>query len=574
MSSEVPNTNYLWCSVIAKTLEKCGLEEAVICPGSRSTPLVYGFARESSVEATSVLDERSAAFFALGMARTSGKPVALVCTSGTAVANFLPAVIEASESGTPLLLLTADRPSELRNCSAGQTIDQVKIYGSYVRHFHELPVPENDLSLLRSVRQQIAFAYDQTLGSNPGPVHLNLPFRDPLPPIAEKDFIPVLARSDLASFTKLPAAKLEAASTTLDLEGAFAAKKGIVLIGPCNLASNERATWIENVSAFCTQLNWPVMADALSPVRLSRVSFPGLVGTYDLVCRSSSRPEVPEAVIVIGDMPTSKVLRQWLSEVEPELLIVSKMNRHGDPVAARSKNLYHDFGTGALTLLSERGDGEYKKAWLNIDAAMRDCIDSEQQSISDLEEHRVAWSMCRSLPTNATLCVSNSMVPRDLEFFATPRQSEIEVFSSRGANGIDGILSTALGVAKDRKNTYLLTGDLALLHDSNGGLIGKGAAIDLTVVVVNNDGGGIFEMLPVSNCGPEFETYFGTPQSVDFEKWAELYGFDYCPISDWEQFESEIAKSVAGLRLIEIKTSRKNSASARKKFIEELVVEL
>lgn len=571
MSTEAPNVNYLWCSVIAKTLESNGLEQVVICPGSRSTPLVYAFARETSVEALSVLDERSAAFFALGIARSSGKPVALVCTSGSAAANFFPAVIEASESGAPLIVLTADRPSELRNCVAGQTIDQVKLYGSYVRHYLEFSVPENDLGLLRSVRQQSSYAFECSAGPNPGPVHLNIPFRDPLPPILQGGFVPVLSASELDSFVQLPTVNVGSVASEFSVDPAFASANGMVLVGPCNLSGEEREEWIENVSAFCSHLNWPVLADALSPIRLSHISFPGMVSAYDFICRSSQCPEPPKSVLVIGDMPTSKVLRQWLADAEPEIVVVSNRLRHGDPTASRSKDVYHDFSKQGLIPLVEGNDGAYKDLWGGLDTAMRERIDTAQRTIVKLDEAKVAWSMSAHLPVDATLCVSNSMAPRDLEFFAAPRKSKIEVFSSRGANGIDGILSTALGVAKGRKNTYLLTGDLALLHDSNGGLIAKNAKIDLTIVVVNNDGGGIFGMLPVSSCGSEFETYFGTPQGIDFRQWAALYGFSYCKPSTWQDFEKAVAEEAKGLRLIEVRTQRPESATDRKGLIRAII---
>lgn len=571
MSEEAPNINYLWCSVIAKTLENCGLENVVICPGSRSTPLVYAFARETSVKAFSILDERSAGFFALGLARQSGRPVALVCTSGSAVANFFPAVIEASESGTPLLLLTADRPPELRNCAAGQTIDQVKIFGDHVRHYFEFPAPANDRMLLRSTRQQSAFAYRRSMEFDGGPVHLNLPFRDPLPPVQEGGFVPCVGAADLSAFTHVLDVNVSSKERLLNIPMDTQNTTGIVVVGPNNVPAEQRETWLENVADFCNALNWPVFADALSPVRFQSGAFRSVVTSYDLICRSSVCPPAPEYVIVIGDFPTSKVMRQWVSDAEPNIVTISNRLRHADATASFSNDLVHDFLSGPLMVRACEHTLEYTNKWLEADAAFRGKIDAAESAISHMSEAKVACVVASALPCNSTLCVSNSMAPRDFEFFAQARENDVHVYSSRGANGIDGILSTALGVAQKSERTFLYTGDLALLHDSNGGLIAKSLRPNLTVIVVNNDGGGIFEMLPVSACGEEFETFFGTPQSIDLEKWADLYGFDYAAPSEWGDLQELLSSESKGLRLIEVKTNRRNAAAERADLIRKIL---
>ncbi len=569
MSSEFPNVNAQWSYVLARTLREKGVKQAIICPGARSSPLTFAFAEMDGVEAIPVLDERSAAFFALGLSRKSGRPVVLICTSGTAAANFLPAVIEASESGAGLIVLTADRPPELRQCAVGQTIDQVKLYGGYVRFYQELCIPGNEMGLLRSLRQQVSHAYECSVGSHSGPVHLNLPFRDPLPPMLQDGFAGVLKRGADGFFDHLGEAVQGKRGLDFVLPDSCRADEGIVLIGAHNIADGDLDQWIGNVATFCDRLACPVLADVLNPVRSRADRFDKLVVHYDLILRGTERPEAPKWVVVIGELPTSKLLRQWIEDAEPRMFVFGRGGRNADPTFSKSSMIACDFVETSPEVISLKA-GERTDGWVKADEGMRASVDRAFAGVEGLLEPKVAWMLNRMLPEGSALSVSNSMPPRDLEFFGGPTGLGTNVFSSRGANGIDGILSTALGVAHGRGQSYLLTGDLALLHDSNGGLILKELKGDFTIVLINNNGGGIFEMLPVSNFEPVFERYFGTSQDVDFEKWAAVYGIAYgCPDS-YEQLETLIREEGAGVRLIEVKVDRKQNASSRKRLLAEL----
>ncbi len=569
MLPEFPNLNAQWSYTAVRTLYERGLRAAVICPGSRSSPLTFAFAQLDGIEAIPVLDERSAAFFALGLARQRGTPVALVCTSGTAAANFIPAIIEASESGTPLIVLTADRPPELRQCAAGQTIDQVKLYGNYVRYYQEVALPENDVILLRSLRQLVSHSYDVSSLVNPGPIHLNFPFRDPLPPVAVGGFSSVLSECGDVFFDAFRARVHSASSEQLTLPDAFQVEEGLILVGPQNIADNELEAWLNNLQGFSRQLGWPLCADALNSVRSHADPFESLICHYDLILRRKSRPPSPRAVIVIGELPTSKLLRQWLSESEPHMLYLGNASRNGDPTFSRSQVISCDFRRSYPTV-PQIEKGAYLDQWLEADHAIAKSIDQEMAAVTELFECKVAYQLAKTITKEGALCVSNSMPPRDLEYFARSGMNGYNVFSSRGANGIDGILSTAMGVAHFRRKTFLLTGDLALLHDSNGGLVAKELRGDLTIVLINNNGGGIFEMLPVAEFEPVFERYFGTPQDVNYESWAAVYGIDYLCPKNWDDFHDVLSQEPSGVRLIEVKVDRKRNAVLRRELMKRL----
>lgn len=335
-SLDFRNTNALWCSVLVETLARLGLRQAVVSPGSRSAPLTIALARHAGIEAIPVLDERSAGFLALGLAKQNRRPVVLVCTSGTAAANFLPAVVEAQESGVPLLVLTADRPPELRDCSSGQTIDQVKIYGAYVNFQHELAVPQPAPALLRYLRQTAAHAWERTLLPAAGPVHLNCPFRDPLPPVPDNVLLPTAA--ELNGFFD----GLTVASSPGDLSPSpvWAARqwsdRGLIVVGPNEAVSAEN--FAENIGRIARAVGWPVLADALSPARAhAKVAGP-VVAHYDTLLRNErlAAELKPRQVLCIGGWPTSKVLRSWLQAADPEVVLVSDRAANVDGLHLRT----------------------------------------------------------------------------------------------------------------------------------------------------------------------------------------------------------------------------------------------
>jgi 2-succinyl-5-enolpyruvyl-6-hydroxy-3-cyclohexene-1-carboxylate synthase len=580
--SDIPNVNCLWGEVVGRTLAKLGVMQAVIAPGSRSAPLVWGLTRQKGVEAIPVLDERSAGFYALGLAKASGRPVALVCTSGTAAANFFPAVIEASESSVPLLVLTADRPPELRDCHAGQAIDQVKMYGTYVRWQHEVALPENRPEMLRYLRQTLVQAWERAQWPWAGPVHLNFPFREPLAPVAVKGFrapdVDELTRflGEAAKGTQLRDVKRQSVSQWA--EKILKAKRGLVIAGP---GDPTESPIMQGVRRFTLERRgWPVLVDGLSPVRQARETEAPLVAHYDVILRSEQMRKKlkPEAVIQLGPLPTSKVLRQWLAELGVPTLIyhdgpdnVDPLHREAVQWACSEVTMLPDVKKKAAT------DGEYVRAWTKAEKQAAGTVDKKFETTDWLFEGKAARVLSRALPAGTPVFVASGMPVRDVEYFWRAGGGQ-EIYFNRGANGIDGTLSTALGVAHaGRRPAVLYTGDLALLHDQNGFLAAKELSehASLTVVLINNDGSGIFEHLPIAKFDPPFERYFATPQGVDFEKLADLHGIEYMNPQTWAQFEEAVrVLPTGGLRLVEVRTDRKRDAAFRKKLFAEIAGEL
>jgi 2-succinyl-5-enolpyruvyl-6-hydroxy-3-cyclohexene-1-carboxylate synthase len=568
------NTNALWGSVLVETLARCSVRHAVVSPGSRSTPLTIAFARHAGIEAIPVLDERSAAFFALGLAKRTRRPVVLVCTSGTAGANYFPAVIEAHESGVPLLVITADRPPEMRDCASGQTIDQQKLFGGYVRFFHELALPEANLARLAYLRQTIAHALGRTRQPVAGPVHLNAPFRDPLPPIEDGTANGLEGRIGAEFFAHLGATATAATTqrTTLALTPT---PRGLIVAGPD--APRDVTYYVTKVRELAAALGWPVLADVLSPVR-THAPAADVVTAYDSILRNEAlaRELTPDTVCCLGGWPTSKVLRTWLEASGAEVLVVSESDANRDALHGRTRQVSAPVESLVVPEGGPIADNRYRSRWSEAERAARGVLDGALAAETGMFEPKAAWLLARELPAGTPLFVANSMPVRDLEYVwpATPRG--LEVFYNRGANGIDGTLSTALGVAHgSERPAVLLTGDLALLHDTNGFLSRPRLRGSLTIVLINNAGGGIFEHLPVARFEETFERFFATPQDVDFAKLASAYGAEHVLVRDWEHFSTLIADLPAsGVRVLEVRTDRKRDAARRKQLFAQAAVAL
>lgn len=563
MTLDFRNANALWGSVFVETLVRCGLEHAVISPGSRSTPLAIALVRHPLVECVPVLDERSAAFFALGLARRSQRPVALLCTSGSAGANYFPAVIEAHESRVPLLVLTADRPPELRECASGQTIDQQKYFGDHVAWYHEVAVPEARIELLRYLRQTARQAWRRAAAG--GPVHLNLPFRDPLPPVPDRSADVLSAEVDEGFFGW--ADEPERPRESWQLHQRATTARGLIVAGPAQPA--DPAAYAAHVLGLAARLGWPVLADALSPVRHHAPASAPVVATYDLILRNPAmaRDLVPRTVLGLESWPTSRILRDWLGQAQAETLLVSPHPGSRDALHGRTREITAP--VEALRALgTPPGDASYCEAWRRAEAQARTALEGELlREELGFFEGKAAWLLARHLPAGTTLCVASSMPVRDVEYVWPANERGVRLSFSRGANGIDGTLSTALGVAHGGGPAVLLTGDLALLHDTNGLLSASRLRGSLTVVVINNRGGGIFEHLPVAAFDPPFEEFFATPQAVDFGRLAAAYGIEHHRVERWSRLGELIEVLPAqGVRLVEVPADRKRDAATRKRL--------
>jgi 2-succinyl-5-enolpyruvyl-6-hydroxy-3-cyclohexene-1-carboxylate synthase len=578
MALDFRNANMLWTSVLAETLKRLGLQTAIICPGSRSAPLAVAFAQHPTLESIPVLDERSAAFFALGIARRTGLPVALVCTSGTAGANFYPAIIEAHESHVPLVMLTADRPPELRHCHAGQAINQVNLYGSYPNWQAELALPMVEPQMLAYLRQTIVQGWERSQFPIPGPVHLNIPFREPLVPVSDPEVESLAQTFDEPQFFSMVQPLRMAQpliSADLPLQTWLTCDRGLIVAGPA--IPRDAKSYCQAIGQLSRALGWPVFAEGLSPLRNYADLNPSLISTYEIAltnCELAASLR-PNQIIRIGELPTSKALRRWLQDLNIPQWIIEPSDQNVDPLHSPAVHLRMTVEAiaQALSHHNPAAPNAYSQAWQTIESRLRGAIAKTFQHTEAMHESKAAWLLSQRLPPKTPVFISNSMPVRDAELFWQPGQREIQPYFNRGANGIDGILSSALGIAHHQQGV-LLTGDLALLHDINGFLLQPHWQGHLTIVLMNNNGGGIFEMLPISNFEPPFETFFATPQQADVSKLCAAYSAEHIEIYDWDELAALINPLPAsGIRVLEIKCDRKADAQWRKETLHRLSVE-
>jgi 2-succinyl-5-enolpyruvyl-6-hydroxy-3-cyclohexene-1-carboxylate synthase len=580
-----PNRNTLWGRLIADELAAAGLDGVCLSPGSRSTPLAVAFAEQDDVDVYTHLDERSSAFFALGRGRRTGEPTALVCTSGTAAANFHPAVLEASESRVPLLVLTADRPPELRDSGANQTTDQTDLYGDAVRWNRTLPEPEPEPRKLRSLRTTVARAYHETHRRAPGPVHLNVPFRKPLEPTDVPDDVPddlsvaapraVDGRDgpfvDVMDGSLEPTrADIGSLATTID-----DADRGLVVCGPTNPPGVDTGP----VGRFAEATGFPVLADPLSGVRFGSTPSEVVVcGGYDSYLDGASSWPTPDVVVRIGASPTSKVLRKYLAGADARQVVVDPAGgwREAEFTATDLVVADPDAVFEALAeRVSDKNDGEWRNRFEATERRYWNLVDDV--CAREGFEGVVAHDVVRASPDPTTLFVSNSMPVRDLDRFGRPREANLTVLGNRGVSGIDGITSTALGAGSATDDPLVLvTGDIAYYHDMNGLLALGRCQVDATIVLVNNDGGGIFHKLPIAEFDPPFTEQFKTPHGLDFEPTGDLYGFDYRRVDGTDEFRTEFSAVVGDgqTTLLEVQTDAAESHRRRERLHERVCDEV
>jgi 2-succinyl-5-enolpyruvyl-6-hydroxy-3-cyclohexene-1-carboxylate synthase len=540
------NRNTALASALAEELARSGVEHAVVSPGSRSSPIALALDRERQLRLEVVLDERAAGFLALGIALASGRPAALCCTSGSAAANLHPAIVEADQAGVPLIVLTSDRPAELRGVGAGQTIDQVKLYGDAVRWFCEVGTHEaDDAGLLHYRSTACRACAEATLGR--GPVHLNLAWRDPLGP--EPRSADLTATDALAVEGRPGSRPLTAAPVGREPGGSLLTEVSELLDGaarPLIVAGRQPDPAIAAaVSALADAARAPLLAEPTSQLRSGRRAGPGLISAYDLILREPPSELEPDLVLRFGDMPTSKPLRRWLGAPGgPTQVVIDPPGRWDEPTRRARALLRSDAAAVATALAGQVRPGE--QAWIDRwDRAER----LAQAAVDELlERERVLTepALFRHLPAalhdGDQLLLASSMPVRDAEAFLPPTERSLRVFSNRGANGIDGLVSTAIGLAiGGRSVTWCVIGDLGLAHDV-GGLANLAAAPDpLRLLVIDNGGGGIFEFLPQADqvAREPFERLFITPSPLDVRGAATLFGLDYRRVEEPADLEIE-----------------------------------
>jgi len=538
-----PTDTYTGLRAFVDELVRCGLREACTSPGSRSTPLVLSLARDPRIRATSHVDERSGGFFALGLAKASGVPPALACTSGTAAANYAPAVIEAHEARVPLLVLTADRPPELRDLGAGQTIDQVKLYGSAAKWFLEVDDAPATRERLRWLRQLACRAFWTALDGRPGPVHLNFSLREPLvleEPLPDDDS----GRAGSRPWVTRPRIATEPPPTLIEtLRDEIASRPRAVIVA--GRAERDREL-PASVAGFADWAAIPLLADPLSGARRG----PAAIAHYDALLRDPgfAAANVPDLVLRIGDLPTSKPLRGWLHGLDDALQIsFDPENAWQDPAGAVATILATDPRTtldAIAAKMKRRGDTAWLEHWHTADRRAAAAI-AQALTPAGLNEPRVAAELGSLLPPEATVVVASSMPVRDVETFFPARPQPPRVLANRGANGIDGTVSTAFGCAAAESGpVILLIGDIALIHDIGGLLAAGRLGLKLTIVLLHNDGGGIFDFLPVSREGEEFVQHVTTPHGLDFAHAATLFGLGYEVADTPDDFRTALKRAL------------------------------
>lgn len=579
------HATFLYVTAFIDELVRAGLRHVVICPGSRSTPLAMSFARlakaEEKLKLWMHIDERSAAFFALGMAKASGFPVALVCTSGTAAANFFPAVVEAHYGRVPLLVLTADRPPELREVGSPQTIDQFQLYGDHAKWFNDMPLPEGTSEMLRYARATASRAFAEAMGAPSGAVHLNFPFREPLVPIPPDEPIPDL-RPDGQRYTQVAAGprSLDPDDVARVAELLATKERGLILCGP---AYRHDPAFPAVVTRLGELLGYPILADPLSGVRSGKHHRAIIIDAYDAFLRVPAFVEhiEPEVIIRFGAVPTSKPLVQYTQRYATIPQFVVDGGGAWNDATLRAAHMIHADSRrvceGLLAYLSARADyfplladdgreRAWSLFWSETNRSTREAIAQEIANCAEPFEGRVFAELAELLPNDALLYASSSMPVRDMDTFFAGSERGVRFLANRGANGIDGVVSSALGAAAvSAEPLTLVIGDLAFYHDLNGLLAAKINQIRATIVVVNNDGGGIFSFLPQAAYPEHFEQLFGTPIGLDFRHAAALYGAHYTQAEDWEAFRSafvagagatQLGGSERGLNIIEMRTDR------------------
>ncbi len=590
--------NMQWSGAFLDELARLGVKEICVAPGSRSTPLVLAAVKDGRFRMFSVVDERSAGFMALGIGKASRRPAAVITTSGTAGANLYPAVIEASQGEVPLLVLTADRPHRLRDTDANQSMDQIRLFGTFPRGFFELEPPVLEDHSLRHLRSVAARAYALARGPAAGPVHINFPFEKPLEPsldpdgVTEDDLVQEFQKDHpgagvgraegepfvrVASGRSLPEPQ-EVRRIRAAVEGS---RRGLIVAGPVPNPS-EVGPAVLHLGAVT---GFPVLADPLSGARFTPAQGAHVVGGYDLFLRSPSARAAlsPDLIIRVGGSPTSAALLAFLEDAgEARQIVVDQGFRWKDHLSTA-----HDYILASppdfLTQLSQDLDPASAAEWVDLwdEAEGRTAKTLEAREAGELLEGDVLAAVSARIPQGANLFVASSMPIRDLDAFcfSGTGSGTFHVFGNRGVSGIDGLVSTTIGIAVGSGGspgappTVGVLGDLAFFHDMNGLLSLKSLRPRVVFVVINNDGGGIFETLPVREHEPAFSEFFSTPHGLDFGKAADLYGIPYSRVTSLAEFGDTFSRLIleGGPSILEVRTRRRETHQERRVVVGAVV---
>ena len=551
-------TSYNWCRSLFYQFASNGVQHVAISPGSRSTPLSIAADLTEELETSIHLDERAGSYFALGLAKATSKPVILICTSGTAAVNYHPAVVEAFYSGIPLIIISADRPPELQNRGAPQTIDQIELYGKHVRGFFQAPVPSESTQ-----KNALALAADVFRGSVkpfPGPVHMNCPLREPLEPSGV--FSSTFETSDHL--------EVDQEFDVSELEKFLEYEKGLIVVGPLETDS----TTCKKISELGSATGWPVVADPASSMRNGPHTKDCLIiSSGEHIFRSTwVKRHKPDVIIQMGRMPTSKGYKLFLNEVGAKNIICTdELGFFPDPESVATQKVAVSpsaLATGLTQVVGKKKQTDWTQLWSHAERISTQTI-RELVNNSVFDEAATALYLGEALPEESCIFVSNSMPIRDLDAFLPSSLKRLKVFANRGANGIDGVISTATGVSKGSPgaHTILFTGDLAFLHDISGFTALKRLGSDLTVVVVDNNGGGIFSFLPIAETEEiNFQKLFHTPHDLDIRTVAAIIDANFFAPTSHKDFSEALKQSIntGGVNVIHVTVDTQTNVSTHK----------
>lgn len=568
----------LYIAAFVDELAKIGVQDVVVSPGSRSTPLAIMMAEHPAMRVHINIDERSAAFFALGMAKAKRHPIALLCTSGTAVANYFPAVVEAYYSRVPLIVITADRPHELRDVGAPQAIDQLNIYGRYAKWFVEMALPEKSTDMLRYARTMAARAAGVAISAPAGPVHLNFPLREPLVPIVHEETWEQIEAKEPSYTTVIPGKMTIGMEQIQELYNELSSvEKGLIVCGQI-----DQPAFAEAVTKLAEMLDFPILADPLSQLRSGTHAKEYIIDSYDAILKDETIAAslVPDVVIRFGAMPVSKPLFLLLKRYPSiKQIVVDGEGGWREPTLMASYMVYCDEVEFCRRLIDIGASKQSKSQWSTTWKMINDIAKSvllEATMEEELFEGKVFTELSQLLPDGATLFVGNSMPIRDTDTFFFTNDKEIRILANRGANGIDGVVSSALGASAVTEPLVLVIGDLSFYHDLNGLLAAKMHGLHATIIVLNNNGGGIFSFLPQAKHKKHFEMLFGTPTDLQFEHAVRMYEGNYQKIKTWDEFRHYVTQSLTtdGLHVMEVCTSRENNVRKHRLLWEKVSQEI
>lgn len=579
------NLNSLWCNTFTDQVFKMGIRNVCISPGSRSTPLTLSFSLNKKFNIYPIVDERSSGFFALGLARSTNTPVVLVTTSGTAVAELYPAIIEAFYQRVPLIICTADRPPYLRNRGANQTINQENIYKNHIRFFADPGLPEHKVTRFNLLKKITAHALSIAINENRGPVHINFPFDKPFEPDTFTHKIDGRFINQLTAQNNIVVNKTGKDTSTNRLIRKIATqiqskRNGIIICGHNNFEKD----FAKRIINFSEKTGYPIFADGSSGLRYGLHSKKNIIENFNSLIRSQLflKHFDPEIIIHLGGAPTSNQMHDFMKNSRAYKILIDQFGDINDPSLTAKKVIKikpQDFFVSLLSLLNNfrLDESDWAEHLIDIDSLIHN-IKIRFFSENELHtEPNIIFNLIKNLPSSCNLMVSNSLPIRDIDFFSVCADKEIVFYTNRGASGIDGINSTALGIAGgSKKTTVLLTGDLAFYHDLTGLYNSQKFNIPITIVLINNNGGGIFESLPISQFGKIYRDNFVTPLKLDFSKIVKAFNGNYYIADESKNFSATLKRALKSkkLNVIEIKTNAKLSKKNRLKFWQTAIKEV